>query len=302
MIIYENETKALSYTYKDENGDAVDIAAKSPYLYVYKDSNSTAVEAVSGTIGATTGEFSFSVAAASALSLLTVNRYYPYRVILKETNKLDIIVEEGILNYNKIQNNWEWNIDVRTGITLQELLNEANNYLRYTDWSDSKLTRFANSTLHDFSEKTFYVKGSVSITTKYATVSYIIPDEVLLLDSLYLDGELKVKNVDYYHTNKTITFVDNILDSASDGEVKGGQVIKLSVSKYAQKLIDLDDYIELPVSAADVITDGVILSAKLEDRAPQDEITTWWSKYKAGLDLFSERYLMDSLTTFTCSY
>lgn len=301
MLIYENETKELSYTYYNDNGVATDISDKTPYLYVYNNIDTTATVSVTGTVSGGTGEFSFSVDASSDLSSLTADRYYPYRVVLLEAGELNIIVEEGILNYNTIYNPWEWYVDMYTGDTLTEILESANAILRYQDWSDAKLTRFANQILEDFSEKTFYVKGYLSRSTRYNKNSYILPNSLLVVDNLYIDDVEKYKNKHWIQNNKTITFKSGALEEI-DGDVKGGQVIKIKCSKYPQKLISSTDYVELPKSAANVVADGIVLLAKVEDRASTEELQIASAKYKKGVDVFVERNFMDSLSEETYSF
>lgn len=294
MKIYENETKTVSYTYRNDSGVVVDIEDKTPYLYVYNDADSTAIASVTGTLTAGTGTFSFEIDASTALTALTANKYYPFRVVLLEAGELNIIVSEGILNYNSIYNPWEWYVDMFTGDTLTEILAASNAVLRYEDWSDAKLTRFANQILEDFSEKTFYVKGEVKRDTTYDTNSYILPTSLLIVDSLYVDGVEKRKNTHWTQKNKTITFKTGAVDEVA-GKVKGGQEILIKCSKYPQKLVSATDYVELPRAAANVIADGIVLLAKVEDRAPTDEIQIASSKYRKGIDVFIERNFMDSL-------
>lgn len=294
MKIYENETKTVSYTYRNDSGIAVDISAKTPYLYVYNDADSTAIASVTGTLTAGTGTFSFEIDASTDLTALTANKYYPFRVVLLEAGELNVIVSEGILNYNSIYNPWEWYVDMFTGNTLTEILAASNAVLRYEDWSEAKLTRFANQVLEDFSERTFYVKGEVKRDTTYNTNSYILPTSLMVVDSLYVDGTQKYKNTHWTQNNKTITFKSGAIDEV-DGKVEGGQEILIKCSKYPQKLVSATDYVELPKAAANTISDGIVLWAKVEDRAPIDEIQIAADKYKKGVDVFIERNFMNSL-------
>lgn len=302
MIIYENETKSLSYVYYDDDGNAVDISAKTPYLYVYRDIDDTAIASATGTVAGATGAFSFSVDAATVLSSLTSNRYYPYRVVLVESGELNIVVEDGILNYNKCYNPWEWFIDIYSGMTLTELLEDANSILRYEDWSDAKLTRFANKTLRDFSARTYYVKGEVRRDTEYDRNTYILPDDCLLIDELWVDNDEKIRDQDWIQKNRTIIFMNDVLEKDSSDNVLGGQTILIKCSKYVQTLLNANDYIELPRNAADTISDGIVFLAKREDRAPDDELRTAFELYKSGTDFFAELYTMDSLDQTTFSY
>jgi hypothetical protein len=259
MIIYRGGSSLVEDFYVTDNaGDAVDITGDTLKFYLKsslldEDANALLTTAVA-VIDGPTGHARLTLAQ-SGLTTLS-DRYYPY-IVKRTSGAIVSYVDSGVLNVNQIQNQWEWDVDILDGVSLSDILGQANTLLRYRDWDTSSLTEWVNDGVKDWCKRTNYLVSRATILTKKSQTTYTLPRGIITIRTVYLDGVKQYRNRQWIRENNSIIFLS---------EPEGNQELMIICSKYAQSMDNVNQYAEIVEEGTEGLVYYVCWKAKLEDR------------------------------------
>lgn len=293
-MLFNRGRALLVYTtyITDSNGDAVDITTHTFTCNIkYSLASSTNIISRAGVITNATGgivTFTFGNLDITALE----NRYYPY-IITGNDGTNDYFVETGNFNVNAVQDNWEWTTDILEGISLSDILSQANTLLRYRDWDLAELREWANDACKDFNRRTNYAVSRVKTTSIKGQTDYQLPKDILRIQNVWLAGAEKYRNIDWIRENNRIIFVK--------GMENGGLTIEIRCSKMPQLMTIDAQYAEVIPDASEAIVYYCCWKAKLEDRefSEADEYLRLYSDY---VNQFTDKNVIDSTEETQMAY